>query len=87
MAFVPLEKARVEHCIRATQAALHPAVQERLQDVLAIAADTIASQKVCACAAAAAPWRRAGRQASRVAWHLWALRLRARSVLQGSSVR
>lgn len=52
LAFVPLERARVEHCTRMAQSALHPAVQERLQDVLAAAADTIVAQKVrmeCAC--------------------------------------
>lgn len=48
MAFVPLEKARVEHCVRAAQTALHLTVQERLQDVLGIAADTISAQKVSA---------------------------------------
>mmetsp|Transcript_22946 Transcript_22946/g.58630 ORF Transcript_22946/g.58630 Transcript_22946/m.58630 type:complete len:864 (-) Transcript_22946:363-2954(-) len=45
LAFVPLERGRVEHCVRVAQGALHPTVQDRLQDVLAAAADTIAALK------------------------------------------
>ncbi|KAL6753158.1 Nup93/Nic96-domain-containing protein [Haematococcus lacustris] len=45
LSFVPLEKARVEQCVRVAQSGLHPAVQERLQDVLAVAAHTISALK------------------------------------------
>mmetsp|Transcript_26955 Transcript_26955/g.58903 ORF Transcript_26955/g.58903 Transcript_26955/m.58903 type:complete len:850 (+) Transcript_26955:117-2666(+) len=44
LSFIPLEKSRVEGCIRAAQQ-LHPAVQERLQDILSAAADTINAQR------------------------------------------
>ena len=42
LAFIPLERSRVDACVRASQQ-LHPAVADRLADVLAAAADTIAA--------------------------------------------
>jgi len=45
LSFIPLERARVEACVRAVQQLLPP-VQDRLQDVLAAGADVIAAQKI-----------------------------------------
>ncbi|GAX79377.1 hypothetical protein CEUSTIGMA_g6819.t1 [Chlamydomonas eustigma] len=44
LSFVPLERTRVESCARAAQL-LHPAVQDRLQDILGAAAEMIGAQR------------------------------------------
>ncbi|KAG1678895.1 hypothetical protein FOA52_003563 [Chlamydomonas sp. UWO 241] len=44
LSFIPLEKGRVEGCVRAAGSLLPP-VQDRLQDVLAAGADVIAAQR------------------------------------------
>ncbi|KAG2493502.1 hypothetical protein HYH03_008318 [Edaphochlamys debaryana] len=42
--FVPTERSRLDACVRAS-AALHPALAERLQDIIATAADSIAARR------------------------------------------